>query len=81
MPTLRLIRGSLRVLLALGILLPFIILGGGVHADTYPSKPIRMIVPFPAGGGLDTVGRVVARALSERLSVAVAVDNRGAPQE
>lgn len=76
MRTLRLICGSRRVSLALSILLLFM-LGSGVHADTYPSKPIRMIVPFPAGGGLDTVGRVVARALSERLSVAVAVDNRG----
>jgi len=46
-------------------------------ADTYPSRPIRMIVPYPAGGGLDTVARVVGRVLSERLQTAVAVDNRG----
>ena len=46
-------------------------------AADYPSRPIRMIVPFPPGGGLDTVARVVAQALSERLGVQVNVDNRG----
>jgi tripartite-type tricarboxylate transporter receptor subunit TctC len=46
-------------------------------AQTWPAKPIRMIIPFPAGGALDTVGRVTAQALSERLGVQVVVDNRG----
>ena len=43
----------------------------------YPAKPIRLIVPFPAGGALDSVGRVAALALGERLGVQVVVDNRG----
>lgn len=42
----------------------------------YPDHPIRMILPFSAGGGTDSVGRVVAKALSERLKQQVVVDNR-----
>jgi tripartite-type tricarboxylate transporter receptor subunit TctC len=43
----------------------------------YPSKPIRFIVPFPPGGGTDTVGRMLAQRLTERLGQQVIVDNRG----
>ena len=47
-----------------------------VAAQDYPTKPIRMIVPFPPGGGSDVAGRVVGAALSERLGKQVIVDNR-----
>src|SRR5262249_37661951 len=46
-------------------------------AETWPSKPIKMIVPFPAGGGPDFIGRLAARYLSQRLGQQVYVENRG----
>jgi tripartite-type tricarboxylate transporter receptor subunit TctC len=42
----------------------------------YPTKPIRLIVPYPPGGGSDVIGRVVAEALSPRLGQQLIVDNR-----
>jgi tripartite-type tricarboxylate transporter receptor subunit TctC len=51
---------------------------GAVHAaDTYPSRPIRMIVAYPPGGGTDQVGRVMADQLTTTLGQNVVVDNRG----
>ena len=47
-----------------------------VLSQAYPSKPIRLIVPFPAGGGVDYIGRIVGKGLSERLGQQVLVDNR-----
>jgi tripartite-type tricarboxylate transporter receptor subunit TctC len=51
-------------------------LAGPLAAQDYPARPIRMIIPFPPGGGSDVAGRVVAAALSERLGKQVIVDNR-----
>ncbi len=45
-------------------------------AQTYPSSPVRVIVGFPAGGGLDAVTRVIAQRLSERLKEPFVVENR-----
>ncbi len=47
-----------------------------VLAQAWPSKTIRLIVPFPAGGGTDYLGRLVGKGLSDRLGQQVAVDNR-----
>jgi tripartite-type tricarboxylate transporter receptor subunit TctC len=46
------------------------------RADDYPTKPVRMIIPFPPGGSNDVVGRMVANGLSQRLGQQVYVDNR-----
>jgi tripartite-type tricarboxylate transporter receptor subunit TctC len=45
-------------------------------AQTYPTKPVRMIIPFPPGGINDTVGRTIASKLSERNGVQFIVENR-----
>jgi len=45
-------------------------------ADDYPSRPVRWIMPYPAGGSFDTVSRALAQRVSERLKQQVVVDNR-----
>ena len=44
---------------------------------TYPTRPIRLIIPLPPGGGADFIGRVVGQKLSEQLGQSVVADNRG----
>ena len=49
-------------------------------AETYPNKPIRLIVPFPPGGGTDLVSRIMQPALSAQLGQQILIDNRGGAQ-
>jgi tripartite-type tricarboxylate transporter receptor subunit TctC len=51
--------------------------GAGLAQQSYPNRPIRMVIPYPPGGGNDIMGRVVAQRLTENLGVQVVVDNRG----
>jgi tripartite-type tricarboxylate transporter receptor subunit TctC len=64
------IRAGLAVAAALAIT------AGATRAADYPTKTVSLIVPYPAGGGVDTVGRVIANKLSERLGQQVIVVNR-----
>jgi len=65
----------------LGLVSSLLALGGMVYAreavaQAYPTKPIRIVVPTPPGGGTDTVGRIVGRKLSNQISQPVIIDNR-----
>jgi tripartite-type tricarboxylate transporter receptor subunit TctC len=70
--------------LALAGILPMVTLVQAVgqtstppSAQTWPQRPIRMICPFPAGGGTDFIARLAAKHLSDRLGQQVYVENRG----
>src|SRR5882672_7225428 len=49
----------------------------GAGAQVYPSRPVTMVVPFPAGGSTDTIARVVAEALRGPLGQTVVIENVG----
>jgi len=51
-------------------------MGAAGHAADYPERPIQIIVPYAAGGTTDLAGRIVAKALSERLGQSVVVENK-----
>ena len=52
-------------------------LHGAANADNYPSRPITLVIPYPAGGSVDIVGRTIAPELSKRLGQPVIVENSG----
>lgn len=58
----------------MGALLPLV--ATAALADTWPSRPIKLIVPFPAGGPTDTASRILGQKLAERLKQPVVVENK-----
>jgi tripartite-type tricarboxylate transporter receptor subunit TctC len=67
--------GILGVLSVIAVILPLPAAMAAV--DSYPNKPVRLIIPFAPGGITDIIGRVIAIKLSERLGAQVVVENRG----
>lgn len=53
------------------------VIAASASAQTYPNKPIKLIIPFPPGGTTDIVGRIVADRLGKELGQTVVVENRG----
>ncbi|HEY2531244.1 MAG TPA: tripartite tricarboxylate transporter substrate binding protein [Xanthobacteraceae bacterium] len=62
---------------ALGCSLALLAFAAPARAEDYPTRPIRLIIPFPPGGSNDVVGRIVANQLGQKLGKQVFVDNRG----
>ena len=51
--------------------------GGLAHAQDYPNRPVKIVVPFPAGGGTDALTRFAARGMEQRLGQPFIIENRG----
>ena len=64
-----LIQGGIAALFALSV--------HGAWADTYPSRPIELVVPYPPGASTDLIGRVIQQAMSAHLGQPVVIDNKG----
>lgn len=60
------------ILAACGVIL----LGGAAAAQDYPSRPVKIVVPYPAGGSNDIIARIVAQKLAERSGQTILVENR-----
>ena len=54
-----------------------LLVSGSAFADQYPTKPVKIIIPFPAGGVTDIAGRLIAQKLSERLGQQFYIENIG----
>jgi tripartite-type tricarboxylate transporter receptor subunit TctC len=67
----------MRILSALATGLSVLLLPASVAAQDFPNKPIRLIVPFPAGGPNDIIARVIGQRMSELIKQPVLIDNRG----
>ena len=61
---------------ALSALLFVLVFPGKLYAEEYPSRSLRLVVPFPPGGPSDAMGRLIAQYLGDRVGQTVVVDNR-----
>lgn len=66
----------MKQLLLCALVTIFALAAGMVHSQQYPTKPIRLVVPFAPGGGSDLIGRLIGQKLTERLGQQVIVENK-----
>jgi tripartite-type tricarboxylate transporter receptor subunit TctC len=74
--TLHLSEETMKILRCVAVLLGAFVVAGQAAGQAYPGKPIRLIVPFPPGGGTDIVSRHVAKQLSESTGWTIVVENK-----
>ncbi len=55
----------------------WLLAAASVHAQTYPTRPLRMIVPYPPGASVDFTARLMGHRLNDALKQTVVIDNRG----
>ncbi len=70
------LRRTLAILPAIALSLATLAAVGFANAQAFPQKPVRLVVPFPPGGPIDTVSRAIAQKLTEAWGQTVVVDNR-----
>src|SRR4051812_10040424 len=59
------------------LLIALVLVAGMASAQKYPDRPIKVIVPYPPGGGTDVVARILSEPLAAELGQPIIIDNRG----
>ena len=66
-----------RYLVAAAVALSTLVVAGAPYAQNYPTRPVRVVIPFPPGGNVDVFGRVLWPQVEKELGQTVVIDNRG----
>ena len=67
--------GAVRMITIIVALAMSVAAGAGAAAQTYPNRPIRIVVPYPAGGPTDVAARLIGNSLSAKLGQSVVIEN------
>src|SRR3954466_4107923 len=67
----------LKTLLALSLCIGSLLSAGPAQAQAYPNRPIKVVVPFPAGGPTDGMARIISERLGAVLGQGIVIENRG----